>query len=307
VSRPAATTSGVPPTDSVQARVDPAPQATRDGLSTPEASKPMAEADARKASPPAPAKADTPLARGTLLVMCDRDCSVSVDGVAAGESTAGRGLSVPASMGQHLIKVTGGGATWENVTDVPSARQVLVRTNLAAEIAKIETAARQAAEQTRMREEAEQAERDRQARLAEQQRRDQQARDAETQRQQQLARQQGAAPLPFQSAPTAPQTPPTMSGSKILSTKATNDKGRYSISVPSGPSIVQFHLDGFVTKRYEVSVGMSLDVILEVGRTDAIKNQVIKKGGWGGGNVRGTVTDSSGAVLPGVTVTVFKP
>jgi serine/threonine protein kinase len=134
------------------------------------------QADVR--NPPAPpTKTESPLSttpssalKGTLLVMCDRDCSVSVDGRLAGQTTAGRSLSIPTSLGQHVVRAISGNATWEQTTDISTGGQLLVRTDLATEVDRIEA------------QQAEQRARDRWAELAAQQRQEQMAREGDVRR-----------------------------------------------------------------------------------------------------------------------------
>ena len=302
-------TGGSPQAPAIDARADP-PLATMPPpkSAVPELPKPSPQVSARTPAPannpPAPAAQMQP-AKGALLVMCDRDCTVSVDAEPSGATTAGRGLTIPAGLGQHLVKATQGTATWEQVVEVPSTGQIVVRTNLAGEIERIETAAREAAEQARRREQAEQAERDRLATAAEQERqeRDRLARMAESRRQQQQATEAYEA----RRAQAARERAALLASGRIVATKTTNENGRYSVGLPGGNCTVEFSLDGFKTYRYELSGsgGGTINLVMEISFAgDDFVTITSHRGS--GGSVRGTVTDRLGAPLPGVTVIVFK-
>jgi len=132
---------------------------------------------------------------GAVLVICDRNCALAIDGEAAGILTAGQGTRVPAVLGQHLVTVSADGAYWEQQVELTSPVQVLVRTDLNSEVAKIQEAERLQQEALRLQQEALRQEQERLAQLAEQEkqaklRREQEARQAEIQRAADEARRQ---------------------------------------------------------------------------------------------------------------------
>ena len=72
---------------------------------------------------------------GSLLVMCDRDCAVAVDGQTLGNVAAGQSISVPTLVGQHQVTVThrvptGDSLSWQKVVSLDSPVQMLVETDL---------------------------------------------------------------------------------------------------------------------------------------------------------------------------------
>ena len=129
------------------------------------------------ADPPAGASAPAPRTAGAgpgmIRVLCDRDCAIAVDGEAAGTLAAGQGVSVSVPFGQHLVSASGDGVNWEQIVDVPTEAQVVVRTDLTLAV------------QTRDRADAQRRQQAEQVRL-EQQRREEDARQAEIRRQQEV-------------------------------------------------------------------------------------------------------------------------
>ncbi|MEQ1870830.1 MAG: hypothetical protein ABL961_12490 [Vicinamibacterales bacterium] len=94
----------------------------------------------------------------------------------------------------------------------------------------------------------------------------------------------------------------------IVATTVTKENGSYFVKLPDGLCIVEFQLPGFKVYRYEVSgsQGMTIEVRMAVAGSLRLVNAGRPPRG-GANTAFGMVTDISGGVLPGVTVTVYKP
>jgi hypothetical protein len=116
---------------------------------------------------------------------------------------------------------------------------------------------------------------------------------------------------PSGSSPPPSRPPVQPASAKPVQVVATDVNGRFSIFMAEGTYRVEFELPGFATAVAEglavtSTAGVRVDVEMRVGRlTKAIPVTGARRTG-SRGQVQGRITDVTGAVLPGVTISFYR-